>query len=431
MKTAVLFVVFAAVCTNAALYHVRVRGHSRTAAEAVVDIHDTQVNQLSASDTLHLFLFNATSEAALRERLDSALSGARTRADTGAAAATVWISEVRDVRTRAVASWGLDRIGQRGLPLNNRYAPTATGSGATVWVVDTGLDATHTEFDGRAANVFAAYDPAEDCNGHGTHVAGTVGGVTFGVARAALLRGVKVLDCQGYGTTYTVASGLEYVLNNLGSAWRHVINLSLGYAGRDAVIESLIDDLTAAGVAVVAAAGNDNTNGCNHFPSAQPEVISVAASTISDARASFSNYGSCVDIFAPGVAITSSKLDGGSRQMSGTSMASPHVAGAAALLMGASSSPITPDTVRSMLYAAATENHISSVSGTPNRLLYVETTESEGSTSGSTSGSGSSSSSSSSGSGGSLTFGGTGSASGATTLVAVSSVAAFLAACAS
>lgn len=411
MRVVLLLIVAAAVYTHASLYHVRVRGHSRTAAEAVVDIHDAQVNQISASESLRLFLFNATSEAVLRERLAAVLD-AHVATRTTDERAEMWISTVRDVHTHAVASWGIDRIDQTDLPLNGHYAPVGTGSTSTVWVIDTGIDADHTDFGDRASNDFAAYDPPYDCNGHGTHVAATVGGTTFGVARGARLRGVKVLDCQGYGTTFTVASGLEYVLNNLGVVWRNVINLSLGYAGRDSVIESLIDDLVAAGVVVVAAAGNDNANGCGHFPSAQPAVISVAATTMSDARASFSNYGSCVDIFAPGASITSAKLGGGSRQLSGTSMASPHVAGAAALVMTAAGSPITPTTVRNALSDAATPNKISSPNGSPNLLLYVQGTFSTA-----TSGSSSSSSSGGSSGSGSLTFGGTGAASDACTLI--------------
>jgi serine protease len=215
--------------------------------------------------------------------------------------------------------------------------------------------------------VYSTYDPATDCDGHGTHVSGTIGGATVGVAHLVQLRGVKVLNCQGSGTTQTVALGLQYVLNNRAPN-RNVINMSLGYGSYDAVIAALVVDLYNAGVTMVAAAGNDNGNGCTHFPAAHQEVISVASSTSSDQRSSFSNYGSCVELFAPGSSIVSAALAGGTTTMSGTSMASPHVAGTIALLL--QNADMTPASATSTLLSRSTLNVIGSANGTPNRLVF-------------------------------------------------------------
>jgi serine protease len=230
----------------------------------------------------------------------------------------------------------------------------------------------HSEFitngESRASNPYASYLPADDCDGHGTHVAGTIGGNTFGVARNVQIRGIKVLDCTGSGTTYTVAQGLLYIKAHLTGA--DVINLSLGYGARDATVEAVLQDLIALGVTVVAAAGNEGANACGHFPSAQIGVISVGATTSSDVRASFSNYGTCVTIMAPGASITSARLGGGSVSMSGTSMASPHVAGTAALMLqqfpGSTGAQVTV-----AILGRSTQNVISSINGSPNKLLYV------------------------------------------------------------
>jgi aqualysin 1 len=300
-------------------------------------------------------------------------SGGRKRS-AATASLSVVVSEVQavsipqPVSAAAVASWGLDRVDQRSLPLSSSYTPDRTGSGVVVWVVDTGVDATHSDFGGRASNVYNTYDPPYDCNDHGTHVAGTIAGATYGVARQATIRAVKVLDCSGSGNTYTVALGLQHVLANR-AASRNVINMSLGYGVRDYVVEALLQDLFNAGVTLVAAAGNSNGPACNHFPGAHSTVISVAASTTTDFRASFSNYGSCVTLFAPGQSITSARRGGGSLVLSGTSMAAPHVAGAAALVLQPSQH--TPSAVLSNLDGRATANLISNANGSPNKLLFV------------------------------------------------------------
>ena len=355
VSVALLWCVLATV--RADLFHVRVRTPAPELA-GMVGVQDV-------GDDARLFLVDAVDDADLAAQLNSAITQAgRRRSDFDAAGMVV--ARVRPVALAATAnSWGLDRIDQRALPLDGAYTPLGDGTGATAWIVDTGIQTTHSEFESRATNDFSMFTSYTDCHGHGTFVASTVGGVQYGVASGVRLRGIRVLDCSGSGSTYGVAQGLAYILAHLSGL--DVINLSLGYTGRDAVVESVIADLLAAGVIVVAAAGNDNANACNHFPSAQSGVVSVAASSTSDARASFSNYGSCVTLFAPGVSTRGAALGGGSTTMSGTSMSSPHVAGVAALLLPSNA----PGTVVNLILDMATQNTISSVAGSPNLLLYT------------------------------------------------------------
>jgi subtilisin family serine protease len=361
MRTAIAVVAVVALLAatvRADLFHVRTRAPAPELAGMA------GVQSTGADD--RLFLVDAIDEHDLAAQMNAAV-GERRRFDGSA----VVVARVQPVALGAVpGSWGQDRVDQRWLPLDNSFAPPATGAGATVWVVDTGVDAAHAEFaGGRASNDFSVFASTVDCHGHGTHVSSTAAGVQYGVAPGARLRAIKVLDCSGGGSTYGVAQGLAYVLAHLSG--RDVINLSLGYGARDAVVESIIADLVAAGAIVVAAAGNSGTNACNHFPSAHAGVLAVAATTSSDARASFSNYGSCVSLFAPGANIRAALRGGGSTTMSGTSMASPHVAGAVALLLERG---VAPADAPAALLAACTAGAVSSVAGSPNRLLFVEST---------------------------------------------------------
>jgi subtilisin family serine protease len=330
-----------------------------------------------------LYVFDADSAAQVHAQLaawygvaQNQTDAQRRRSVTELGGTQIFVAEVRPVNARyAAQSWGLDRIDQRARPLDGLYIPAngGLGTGVTAWVVDTGLDETHIEFVGpgpsvRAQNVYAAYTPATDCDGHGTHVAGTIGGLSYGVARNVQLRGVKVLNCAGAGTTFTVAQGLLYVLAHLTGA--DVVNLSLGYGSRDATIEAVLDDLMAARAVVVAAAGNENQDACSHYPSAQVGVISAGATDSVDQRSSFSNWGSCVDLFAPGSLITSARLNGGAIVMSGTSMATPHVAGAAALILEDNPEYTVAQTWVAIL-ARATLGVVGNELGSPDRLLYV------------------------------------------------------------
>lgn len=238
-----------------------------------------------------------------------------------------------DISILSTASWGLDRIDQRTLPLNNLYNSAVTGAGVHAYIIDTGIRATHQEFSGRmgAGYDFIDTDPdPADCNGHGTHVAGTVGGITYGVAPDVTLHAVRVLDCGGSGTTSGVIAGIDWVIaNHIKPA---VINMSLG-GGVSTAMNDAVARAHAAGITVVVAAGNSNADACSHSPASAPEAITIGSTTSLDARSSFSNFGTCVDIFAPGSSITSAWIgnDTASNTISGTSMASPHVAGAAAL----------------------------------------------------------------------------------------------------
>ncbi|GIJ33686.1 S8 family peptidase [Micromonospora sediminimaris] len=273
-------------------------------------------------------------------------------------------------------SWGLDRIDQRNLPLNSSYTYPNTATNVTSYVIDTGIRTTHSDFGGRATWGTNTVDSNNtDCNGHGTHVAGTVGGSAYGVAKATRLVAVKVLNCSGSGTNAGVIAGIDWVTAN--AVKPAVANMSLGGGANTSVDNAVINSINS-GVTYAVAAGNGNAfgqrqNACNYSPARAAAAITVGATQSNDAAASFSNYGTCVDILAPGVSITSAwhTSNTATNTISGTSMASPHVAGAAALVLSANPS-WTPQQVRDYLVNNATPNVVSNVgSGTPNRLLYV------------------------------------------------------------
>ncbi|HXT68881.1 MAG TPA: S8 family peptidase [Vicinamibacterales bacterium] len=274
--------------------------------------------------------------------------------------------------TQTNPPWGLDRIGQRDLPLNQTYSYTSTGSGVNVYIIDTGIRTTHTQFGGRASKVFDSIGDGQngnDCNGHGTHVSGTVGGSTYGVAKAVRLFAVRVLSCSGSGSNSGVIAGVDWVTANHVSP--AVANMSLG-GGVSTALDTAVRNSIASGVTYAIAAGNSNINAANASPARVSEAITVGASTSSDARASFSNFGSVVDIFAPGVGILSAwrTSDTATNTISGTSMATPHVAGVAARYLQ-NNRTASPATVRNAIVNAATLNHLSGLpTGTANRLLF-------------------------------------------------------------
>jgi subtilisin family serine protease len=270
--------------------------------------------------------------------------------------------------TQSNATWGLDRIDQRSLPLNGTYVYNRTGAGLFAYIIDTGLQANHPDFGTRARNMYDAFGgTGNDCNGHGTHVGGTVGGTTWGVAKGVNLRGVRVLDCNGSGSNSGVIAGIDWV--RLNHAKPAIANLSLG-GGFSSATNTAVNNLASAGVFVAVAAGNSNADACNYSPASASGVTTVAASTSSDARASYSNYGSCVNIYAPGSSITSAWISSGTRTINGTSMASPHVAGVGVLYKH-TFGDASQSTVANWIYNNATTSVISgNISGTPNRPLF-------------------------------------------------------------
>ena len=274
-----------------------------------------------------------------------------------------------DTTQSPTPSWGIDRIDQRNLPLSNSYTFTATGTGVTAYVIDTGINPTHPDFGGRAAVAFdATGGDGIDCHGHGTHVAGTIGSTSYGVAKNVQLRGVRVLDCNGFGTTADVIEGVDWVTAN--SPGPAVANMSLG-GGKSAALNRAVANLSNSGVLVAVAAGNSAANACNSSPSSEPTAVTVAASSVSDASASFTNFGRCVDLYAPGVSITSTWLGNGTNTISGTSMATPHVAGVAALYKSTFGDAASA-TVTSFITSNATPGVLSGVPRkTPNLLLYT------------------------------------------------------------
>ncbi len=279
------------------------------------------------------------------------------------------------------ATWGLDRLDTRNLSLDKTYNYIQTGSSVRAYVIDTGIRATHAEFTGRMLAGYSAIADGrgtDDCNGHGTHVAGTVGGTTWGVAKQSNLVPVRVLDCNGSGTLSGVIAGIDWVAGQ--SHRPAVVNMSLG-AGASAMLDSTVAKLGSMGITPVVAAGNSSDDACKYSPAREPSAITVAATNSSDQRASFSNFGSCVDLFAPGASIQSAWITSNtaSSSLSGTSMAAPHVAGHVAQILQAKPNLTTAEVTQQLL-ANTTLNIVKSAgTGSPNRLLYsllpIETTE--------------------------------------------------------
>ncbi len=310
--------------------------------------------------------------------------------------------------TQSGATWGLDRVDQRNLPMDGLYIyRDSAGSGVNVYVIDTGLAASHTEFTGRvgAGKNFAPNndglvgsfvpggivplnlaaldfgtglfdggtdpDDTTDCNGHGTHVAGTAAGTVYGVAKKATIHAVRVLGCSGSGSTDGVIAGVDWVAAN--AVKPAVGNMSLG-GGDSPALDAAVENVIARGISMAVAAGNDSSGACSGSPYKAPNAITVGSTDNGDGMSSFSNFGTCLDIFAPGGSITSADYStaDGSAVLSGTSMASPHVAGAIALILG--TTPIaTPAQVRSTLVGNATPGKVTSIGvNSPNLLLYTQ-----------------------------------------------------------
>jgi subtilisin family serine protease len=327
--------------------------------------------------------------AAVHHRYDSALLGfaaslspqavARLRSEPG----VELVEPDREVSITATQqnppSWGLDRIDQRTLPLSRGYSYARTGKGVDAYIIDTGVRRTHRDFGGRAQHGFSSINDgrgSSDCNGHGTHVAGTVGGATYGVAKEVTIWAVRVLSCSGSGSDSGVIAGVDWVTRHHQSPQQSsrpaVANMSLG-GGASTSLDRAVQNSIRAGVTYVLAAGNEGRSACYVSPARVREAITVGATGSYDSRSGYSNYGPCVDIFAPGTGIRSAWGSGDTAavSISGTSMAAPHVAGAAALYLMAHPRA-TPAEVDAGLRNAATTNRLTNIgTGSPNRLLYT------------------------------------------------------------
>ena len=286
---------------------------------------------------------------------------------------------MRAITTQTSPPWGLDRIDQRALPLNQTYSYANTGSGLKTYIIDTGIRTTHQQFGGRAIHGRDTVNndgDASDCNGHGTHVAGTVGGSTYGVAKSTTLVAVRVLDCQGSGSTAGVIAGVDWVTGNHAAGVAAAANMSLG-GGASSSLDTAVTNSINDGITYAIAAGNGDIfgnpqNACNSSPARVAAAITVSATNSSDQKASWANYGTCVDIFAPGVSIPSAwyTSDTATNTISGTSMASPHVAGVAAQYLQTNSSA-SPSAVANAIVSNSTTGVVSNPgTGSPNRLLY-------------------------------------------------------------
>jgi subtilisin family serine protease len=321
---------------------------------------------------------------ALRFTYTSAIKGFAATLPPGAAQAlarnpvVAYVEQDQEYRVDVTQSmnangdpWGLDRVDQQAMPLSRTYTYTATGAGVHAYIIDTGIWTLHADFGGRANNVYDAFGATgEDCHGHGTHVAGTVGGTTYGLAKGASLHGVRVLSCAGLGLTSQIIAGIDWVRQN--AVKPAVANMSLG-GGLSTALNDATTNLWSSGVFVAVAAGNDNVDACTASPASASGAFTAAASTKTDAKASYSNWGNCVEAYAPGSAIVSDFLGGTTMSLSGTSMASPHFAGVA-VLYKATFGDQPSATVSSWIVSNATNGVITgNPGGTPNKLLYKST----------------------------------------------------------
>jgi subtilisin family serine protease len=282
----------------------------------------------------------------------------------------VLVTDALDATQANPPSWGIDRVDQRNLPLSASYTYTYTGAGVHAYIIDTGITPGHADYGGRATFDYNGIDSNNtDCHGHGTHVAGTIGSNTYGIAKGVRLHGVKMMNCSGSATTTSALNAINWVTAN--HTKPAVANTSWNFTA-SASLETAIRNMIAAGVFLATSAGNTGGNSCDRLPRKVETASVVASSTNTDARSSFSSTGACVDLYAPGSSIVSTVRTGGSGTMSGTSMATPHVAGVAALYKQRFGDQPSA-TVHNWLNSGATPNVVSGggTGGTVNRLLFT------------------------------------------------------------
>jgi subtilisin family serine protease len=355
---------------------------AQTRATYIVVLDDA-VSRPGAIAARHADLLGGDVEHVYRHALKGyALELSTAVADTLRSLPLVDLVERDTVMTASVtqtgATWGLDRIDQRNRPLSGTYTYTNTGSGVTAYIIDTGIRFTHSQFGGRAVSGFDSVDggSADDCAGHGTHVAGTVGGSVHGVAKGVRLVAVRVLNCSGSGATSGVIAGIDWVTADHAAGAPAVANMSLG-GGASSALDSAVNRSINDGVSYAVAAGNGNilgfaANACNYSPARVPAAVTIGATDSTDRKASWSNYGNCVDWFAPGVNITSAwyTSNTATSTISGTSMATPHVAGVAAQFLQ-SNPGASPAAVRTALFNLTTKGIVTSSSTANNHLLFT------------------------------------------------------------
>lgn len=337
----------------------------------VSDVSDAATRKINKHGGTKRFTYSRALKGFAAKLSDQAVEALRSDADV----AYVEQDQVMSLSVvQTGATWGLDRVDQRDLPLSTTYEYNADGTGVKVYIIDTGIRFDHAEFSGRASSGFDAVDggAADDCHGHGTHVAGTVGGTTYGVAKNVTLVAVRVLNCSGSGTTSGVIAGIDWVTADHSAGQPAAANMSLGGGASTALDDAVINSIND-GVTYGVAAGNSNANACTASPARAEPALTVGSTTTTDARSSFSNFGTCVDIFAPGSAITSAWHTSATatNTISGTSMATPHLVGAAALYLHANPAA-TPAEVEVALESNATAGKVTNPgTGSPNLLLYT------------------------------------------------------------